>query len=86
MIGYIHPPNENQKQTGTHNHGIAQPQGRFVLIPAHNGTLLIKSIAVQELMLPCQFGNHTEEPSDESLNTISESLDQVMFFIKDLLE
>ena len=31
-----------------------KPHGNFVLLPAPNGTLLVKSIAVQELLLPKQ--------------------------------
>ena len=79
LIAYLHPQDTCQKQTSTsHYEPTNQPLGKFVLLSALDGTLLIKSIAVQELMLPCQAGNHTEEPSDERLNTIAESLDKVM--------
>ena len=79
MIGYFHPQDSTLKRTGTsHYEPASQPQGRFVLIPAQNGTLLIKSIAVQELMLPCQVGNHAEEPSGYSLKAIEDLLDQVV--------
>ena len=78
MIGYLESYAGTQKQTGTTDSGSAKPEGKFVLIPAQNGTLLIKSIAVQELMLPCQAGGNLEEPAEECVNIISGSLDQVL--------
>ena len=78
MIGYLESYAGTQKQTGTTDSGNAKPEGKFVLLPAQNGTLLIKSIAVQELMLPCQAGTNCEDPAEECVNIISGSLDQVL--------
>ena len=81
LIAYLHPQDNstNQKQASMTSHYelTNQPSGKFVLLPCPDGTLLIKSLAVQELMLPCHAGNHAEEPCDQSLNFIAESLDKV---------
>ena len=81
MLAYLHPQdNTSQKQTSTsHYEPTNQPSGKFVLLPSLDGTLLIKSVAVQELMLPCQAGSHAEEPTEENLNIIAESLDKVIY-------
>ena len=80
MLAYLHQQDQtSQKQTSSsHYEPTNQPSGKFVLLPSLDGTLLIKSVAVQELMLPCQAGSHAEEPSEESLNIIAESLEKVM--------
>ena len=54
-----------------------KPHGNFVLLPAPNGTLLVKSIAVQELLLPCQTGTTLEGATEQSIDIISSSLNQV---------
>jgi len=53
------------------------PVGNFALFPSDTGSLLVKSVAVQELMMPYDTGNQLDEPTEDCLNMISDSLDQV---------
>jgi hypothetical protein len=58
------------------------PQGCFVILPAPNGTLLVKSVAVQELLLPCNaLGALDEQTDGTSLALVSDALDQVRIWI-----
>jgi hypothetical protein len=49
-----------------------------VLIPSENGTLLVKSLAVRELVLPYSVGNQVEEVDQEYKDIVAESMDQVI--------
>lgn len=55
-----------------------KPKGRYVFLPAPNGTLLIKSLAVQELLLPCQTGTSLDGATEESLDVITDAFCQVL--------
>ncbi|XP_006811757.1 meiosis 1 arrest protein-like [Saccoglossus kowalevskii] len=54
-----------------------KPCGYFLLMPSQSTTLLIKSIAVNELMLPCDFQIPTERPVSDTMEMLSDSLGQL---------
>ena len=56
---------------------LPSPQGHFLLLPSENNSLLLKSIAVSELMLPNDIQTHAEEPSESALSVVESCLDQV---------
>ena len=67
---------------GVVSHGRQQavsvsPQGHFLLFPSDN-SLLLKSIAVSEMMLPSDVQSPVEGPSDSALSVVASCLDQVM--------
>ncbi|XP_053384829.1 meiosis 1 arrest protein-like [Mercenaria mercenaria] len=70
-------PSDNITKSRTGHHPSLQPSGHFVLVPSSNCTLLVKSIAVQELMLPYSAGNQEEEVDQEFVDIVAESLDQL---------
>lgn len=53
------------------------PNGHFLLLPSDNNCLLLKSIAVSELMLPSEVQPAVEGPSDSALSVVASCLDQV---------
>lgn len=55
----------------------ASPQGHFLLLPSDN-SLLLKSIAVSEMMLPSDVQSPVEGPSDRALSVVASYLDQVL--------
>ena len=55
----------------------ASPQGHFLLLPSDN-SLLLKSIAVSEMMLPSDIQSPVEGPSDRALSVVASYLDQVL--------
>ena len=56
------------------------PEGHYLFLPSDNNSLLLKSIAVSELMLPNDFQSSVEGPSDSALSAVATCLDQVKFF------
>lgn len=70
------PPNSN-KTCKTGNQNQMSPCGHFALVPSSNGTLLVKALAVQELMLPYNAGNQSENVSQECLEKVADLLNQV---------
>ena len=56
------------------------PEGHCLFLPSDNNSLLLKSIAVSELMLPNDFQSSVEGPSDSALSAVATCLDQVKFF------
>ena len=56
------------------------PEGHYLFLPSDNNSLLLKSIAVSELMLPNDFQSSVERPSDSALSAVATCLDQVKFF------
>ena len=54
----------------------ASPQGHFLLLPSDN-SLLLKSIAVSEMMLPSDVQSPVAGPSDSALSVVASCLDQV---------
>ena len=73
MIGEL----ENPQTTKGRQEQEEKPAGSFVFLPAPNGTLLVKSIAVQELLLPCQAGTSLDGVTEESMDIINSSFSQV---------
>lgn len=55
------------------------PYGHFLLLPSDNNGLLLKSIAVRELMLPSDEEPPVEGPNDSALSVVASCLDQVIF-------
>ncbi|XP_041367802.1 meiosis 1 arrest protein-like isoform X2 [Gigantopelta aegis] len=55
------------------------PQGYFVLLPAPNMSLLIKSVAVKELMLPCSTCSSVDmdEPSEENVHILQAIMNKI---------
>ena len=53
------------------------PHGHFLLLPSDNNSLLLKSIAVSELMLPSDVQSPAEGPSNSAISVIASCLDQV---------
>ncbi|KAL5007839.1 hypothetical protein ScPMuIL_016645 [Solemya velum] len=51
--------------------------GYFVLLPAPNGTMLIKSLACQELVLPCMAPSQVEEPTEDTCKDVEDSLEKL---------
>ena len=70
-------PKPNMRRQRTPSSSLPSPQGCFVLLPAPNMTLLVKSVAVNELMLPCTVSVAVEEPSEENLQVIQATMNQV---------
>ena len=56
------------------------PEGHYLFLPSDNNSLLLKSIAVSELMLPNDFQSSVEGHSDSALSAVASCLDQVKFF------
>ncbi|CAH3019570.1 unnamed protein product, partial [Porites evermanni] len=54
-------------------------EGHYLFLPSDNNSLLLKSIAVSELMLPNDFQSSVEGPSDSALSAVATCLDQVKF-------
>lgn len=48
----------------------------FVLLPAPSGSLLLKAVAVRELLMPCDLGTGNQ-PVEASLQTLASHLHQV---------
>ncbi|KAK3608503.1 hypothetical protein CHS0354_010353 [Potamilus streckersoni] len=76
MIGVLEA-NMGKKVPGMRNHLEDKPRGSFVFLPSKNGTLMVKSLAVQELLLPCQTSPRLEGPSENSLTRVNESLQKL---------
>ena len=53
-----------------------EAKGYFLLVAARSGSLLLKSIAVSELMMPCDVTAGDEPPLD-SMKLVGAALDQV---------
>ena len=56
--------------------GPAPPEGHFLLLPTFSGSLLIKSLAVGELMMSAEFPA-VEQQSQHCLDNMSAVLDKV---------
>ena len=55
----------------------ASPLGHFLLLPSDN-SLLLKSIAASEMMLPSDVQSPVEGTSDTALSVVASCLDQVL--------
>ena len=62
---------------GRQQSASVSPQGHFLLLPSDN-SLLLKSIAVSEMMLPSDTQSPVERPSDSALSVLASCLDQVL--------
>jgi len=57
--------------------GPLPPTGHFVILPSANCSLLVKSLAVSELMMPADF-SASDQQSQQSLDIMSAILDKVI--------
>lgn len=58
-----------------------RPRGHFLLLPSRTSTLLLKSIAVNELVLPVEVGTTLDSPTDESQTLVGNALKQVLVIL-----
>ncbi|KAH3752614.1 meiosis 1 arrest protein-like [Dreissena polymorpha] len=74
MVASLLPPSKP-------SHAVSQPdtipQGRFLLVPFSDGTLLVKALATQELLLPYQPSHNVGSVTQDTHDLISESLQQL---------
>ncbi|XP_030845177.1 meiosis 1 arrest protein isoform X2 [Strongylocentrotus purpuratus] len=56
---------------------VPKPRGHFIILPSPSMSLLIKPIAVNELMLPGDYQIPAEKPISDSLQLVAQYLDQV---------
>ncbi|CAH1258979.1 M1AP [Branchiostoma lanceolatum] len=66
------PPGQNQQKPPR-----PSPRAHFLLLPSQSTSLLIKSVAVGELMLPCDFISPSETPTQEAVDTVESSIAQL---------
>ncbi|XP_014670118.1 PREDICTED: meiosis 1 arrest protein-like [Priapulus caudatus] len=59
---------------------IVAPSGHFVLLPSPGPTLLLKSVAVRELLLPTEVCAGQVEPPTDVQQTVAESIDKLHQF------
>ncbi|XP_070569318.1 meiosis 1 arrest protein-like [Ptychodera flava] len=79
LLAEMETTEEKAKSTGSFNYrpDPPKPSGYFLLLPSQSMTLLIKSVAVNELMLPCDFQVPTDKPLSDAVNLLSDSLNQL---------
>ncbi|KAI8489545.1 Meiosis 1 [Branchiostoma belcheri] len=53
------------------------PRAHFLLLPSQSTSLLIKPVAVGELLLPCDFIHPAEAPAQEAMDTVESSIAQL---------
>jgi hypothetical protein len=63
--------------TGYPSDIAAGPRGHYVIMASSNCSLLIKSLAVSELMMPADFPP-LEHPTDDSLSAVMEAVGKVV--------
>lgn len=65
----------NAEQPRDHRRG---PEGYFLLLPSESGSMLLKSIAVNELLLPTDgLQPRLDDASEETRQVMASCLDQV---------
>ena len=52
--------------------------GYYLILPSLSYSLLIKSIAISELLLPIEINQQVESPPDTTLCNVNQCLDKVM--------
>ncbi|CAH1785727.1 unnamed protein product [Owenia fusiformis] len=78
ILARIDSPNEGQGSKGSYSTTVPlAPCGHFIILPSEGGSMLIKSVAVNELMLPCENSILADSPSQTSLETVEAALAQV---------
>lgn len=53
------------------------PKGHFLILPSDRVTMLLKSIAVSELVLPYNFEPTQSQPQDDAVRLVERSLNKV---------
>jgi len=56
--------------------GPPPPEGRFIVLPSPNGSLMVKSLAVRELVMPAESSS-VEQQSQDCLDAMTGVLDKV---------
>ena len=69
--------NWNEPHMFRNRKDVPKPSGMFLLLPSHNGSLLIKPIATRELILPAKMTGY-DQATESSLANITQRLDKVM--------
>ncbi|XP_050408305.2 meiosis 1 arrest protein [Patella vulgata] len=77
MLGKLQPETNSKQKGGKQQDSLLLPRGTFLILPAPNGTLLVKSIAVRELILPFRERQSDEEIPEKSLNIVQTFLSQI---------
>ncbi|KAJ8023905.1 Meiosis 1 arrest protein [Holothuria leucospilota] len=52
--------------------------GHFLILPSHGMSMLVKSVAVKELMLPSDAHEKGEPPLSDTLETVQKVLEKVL--------
>ncbi|OWF49024.1 meiosis 1 arrest protein-like [Mizuhopecten yessoensis] len=77
MMGQLENALPNISTKRSHEQNEDKPQGCFVFLPAKNGTLLVKSVAAKELLLPFQPPAAVDNWSDDTIQTLQSSLEKL---------
>ncbi|XP_078585429.1 meiosis 1 arrest protein-like [Branchiostoma floridae x Branchiostoma japonicum] len=67
-------PGQNQSQQKSPR---PSPRAHFLLLPSQSTSLLIKAVAVAELLLPCDFISPSEAPAQEAMDTVESAIAQL---------
>lgn len=63
----------------------SSPSGHFVLMPSTSCTMLLKSVCVNELLLPVDIPG-LDQPTEESMTTVTAAMDKVSVSFLDLCD
>ena len=69
---------QNQNRAFRYSIDVPKPNGIFLLLPSHKGSLLIKPIATRELILPVKT-TVCDQPTENYISNITRSLDMVIY-------
>ncbi|KAK2154863.1 hypothetical protein LSH36_255g01008 [Paralvinella palmiformis] len=69
---------QNQNRAFRYTIDVPKPNGIFLLLPSHKGSLLIKPIATRELILPVKT-TVCDQPTENYISNITRSLDMVIY-------
>eukprot|EP00058_Branchiostoma_floridae_P012071 XP_002597559.1 hypothetical protein BRAFLDRAFT_123135 [Branchiostoma floridae] len=67
-------PGQNQNQQKSPR---LSPRAHFLLLPSQSTSLLIKAVAVGELLLPCDFISPSEAPAQEAMDIVESAMAQL---------
>ncbi|XP_033751890.1 meiosis 1 arrest protein-like [Pecten maximus] len=77
MLGQLENVLPNTSTKRPHGQTEDKPQGCLIFLPAENGSLLVKSVASQELLLPFETPSVVDNWSDDAIQTLRSSLDKL---------
>jgi len=73
MVAKLLPPEAGGRASGT----AGEAYGHFVLVPSVDGSLLVKAVATQELLLPNHPTPLTDSLHQDCQHLVNNSLDKV---------